>query len=190
MKRRTAGWTLLILLAGCSGSSQGPATSPQTGDAPPANQPLASSDSGDCALTADDRAMLTAVNNARASARSCGDTRYNAAPALTWSCELAQAAATHSADMASHNFLSHAGSDGLQVSDRATAAGYRWQSIGENIAAGQTSVDAVMQSWLQSSGHCANIMNPSFVDFGAASATDSGSDYRIYWTQVFGRPRQ
>lgn len=188
MRSLTAGWTLLILLTGCSGSSQGPATSPHADDSPPANQPP-SSDSVDCALTADNRAMLTAVNNARADARGCGDTRYPAAPALTWSCNLAQAAASHSTDMATHNFLSHTGSDGLEVSDRAAAAGYRWQSIGENIAAGHASVDAVMQSWLQSSGHCANIMNPAFVDFGAASATDSDSDYRIYWTQVFGRPR-
>jgi uncharacterized protein YkwD len=136
-----------------------------------------------------DRAMLDAVNSARASPRSCGGQPYAAAPALNWSCPLAAAASRHSRDMATHDFMSHTGSDGLKLSDRVSAAGYSWSAIGENVAAGQRSVDTVLQSWLQSPGHCANIMNPAYRDLGAASAESSGSRYSPYWTQVFGRSR-
>lgn len=133
--------------------------------------------------------MLDAVNSARATARYCGSTHYPSAPALGWSCSLAHAAERHSTDMATQNFFSHTGSDGLRVGDRAAAAGYRWQAIGENIAAGQSSVTAVMQSWMTSPGHCANVMNSLYADFGSARITNDGSDFRIYWTQVFGRQR-
>ncbi|NLO78992.1 MAG: CAP domain-containing protein [Xanthomonadaceae bacterium] len=71
-------------------------------------------------------------------------------------------------------------------SPRPATAGRPW---GENIAAGQRSVAEVMQDWLQSAGHCANIMNPLHAELGAAAAV-SGTDARIYWAQVFARPRE
>jgi len=52
--------------------------------------------------------------------------------------------------------------------DRAKAAGYRGRQIGENIAAGQSSPNKAMASWLASPGHCANLMNPMFTQVGAA----------------------
>jgi len=54
----------------------------------------------------------------------------------------------------------------------------------ENIAAGQTTPEQVIQGWLDSDGHCANIMNANFEEMGVALATNSGI-YGIYWTQVF-----
>lgn len=135
-----------------------------------------------------DMEMLTEVNNARAVARDCGGTTYPAAAALSWNCTLDSVASAHSIDMGDHNFFSHTGSDGLTVADRVTNAGYQWSAVGENIAAGQSTVTTVMAAWLSSPGHCANIMNAAFTEIGAAGYTVTGSDYPIYWTQVFARP--
>ena len=76
------------------------------------------------------------------------------------------------------------------AADRATAAGYRWVRVGENIASGQRTVEDAVASWLDSPGHCANIMNPAFTEMGAAYAINPQSRNRTaYWTQVFGAPR-
>jgi len=91
--------------------------------------------------------------------------------------------------MGDHNFFSHTGSDGLSVGDRVTNAGYAWSAVGENIAAGYPAVGTVMTAWLGSPGHCANIMRASYTEFAAASYAVVGSDYPIYWTQVFASPR-
>jgi uncharacterized protein YkwD len=136
------------------------------------------------------QAILQAVNAARATARSCGEQEFAAAPAVTWNRALRDAALAHSADMASRRYFSHEGKDGRVVADRALQAGYRWRRIGENIAAGQESPGAVVDGWLSSPGHCANIMDGRFTEMGAAYAINSARDTpRVYWTQVFGTPR-
>lgn len=143
----------------------------------------------DQCMSDNDKEMLTQVNNARSQARACGTVNYKATAALSWNCTLENVAFEHSRDMGDVNFFSHTGSDGLSVGDRLTNAGYDWSAVGENIAAGQPTIDAVMTAWLDSPGHCANIMSPSYTEIGAASYAVSGSDYPIYWTQVFARPR-
>ena len=135
-----------------------------------------------------DKAMLTHVNDTRSQPRSCGDVNYAATAALSWHCTLEDVAFSHSRDMGDHNFFSHTGSDGLNPGDRVLNAGYDWSVVGENIAAGQPTVDTVMSAWLDSPGHCANIMEASYTEFGAASYTVDGSDFPIYWTQLFARP--
>jgi len=174
--RIIAGLGCRLLLAGCGGSAS--SNPPEQPEAPQ-----------DCRLSEDQQAMLAAVNAARSQPRSCGSRNLAPAPALRWSCRLALAAERHAQDMANHDLLSHTSTDGLQVGERVTATGYRWQAVGENIAAGQRSVAEVMQDWLQSAGHCANIMNPLHAELGAAAAV-SGTDARIYWAQVFARPRE
>lgn len=141
----------------------------------------------DCALTESQADLLRAHNSARATARSCGGTHYPAVSALAWSCKLATAAAGHNTDMAKNNFFSHTGSNGSQPADRATAAGYSYTMIGENIAAGYSTVASAMDTWLQSSGHCSNIMNGSYTEMGGDKLEYSGSTYYTYWTSVFGR---
>jgi uncharacterized protein YkwD len=143
----------------------------------------------DQCMSANDKEMLTQVNNARSQARNCGTVNYKATAALSWNCTLEAVADAHSRDMGDHNFFSHTGSDGLSVGNRVTNAGYDWSAVGENIAAGQPTIDVVMNAWLDSPGHCANIMSPSYSEFGATSYAVSGSDYPIYWTQVFAKPR-
>jgi uncharacterized protein YkwD len=131
-----------------------------------------------------DKQMLTLVNNARAQTRSCGGMSYQAAPALAWNCRLESAAYGHSVSMAENNYFSHTGLDGSNPGDRISAAGYDWTTYGENIAAGYSDAETVMDGWLTSEGHCANLMNSSFMDIGVGVATGNGS-YGIYWTQVF-----
>jgi uncharacterized protein YkwD len=92
--------------------------------------------------------------------------------------------------MANNNYFAHVGRNGDRAGERAQQAGYRWKRIGENIAAGQDSADSAVNGWLNSPGHCANLMNPQFTDMGAAFAINKKSDLLIYWTQVFGTPRQ
>jgi uncharacterized protein YkwD len=136
-----------------------------------------------------DKEMLTQVNDARSQARACGSDSYPATAALSWQCTLEDVAQEHNRDMGDHNFFSHTGSDGLGPADRVRNAGYDWSAVGENIAAGQQTIDAVMQAWLDSPGHCANIMRASYTEFGAASYAVGGSEFPIYWTQIFARPR-
>ena len=93
--------------------------------------------------------------------------------------------------MANNNFFSHTGSNGQSVGSRATQAGYVWSTVGENIAAGGSlsSVAAVVQAWVNSPGHCENLMRSSFTELGASKYSNNTSTYGVYWTQVFGRPR-
>lgn len=142
-----------------------------------------------CSLTSEQKEMLAKVNAARAIARSCGNTHFDPAPALTYSCDIQPAATEHSMDMASNNFFSHTGSDGLRVAQRVTATGYEWSVVGENIAAGYSSVDSVVNAWLNSEGHCKNIMDPRFEHFAVSRVNTSHADYPNYWTQVFADPR-
>ncbi|HZW13151.1 MAG TPA: CAP domain-containing protein [Noviherbaspirillum sp.] len=150
-------------------------------------RPLLSSDMRDPLSSG--KQVLALVNTARGKPRMCGDRRFSAAPPLEWNDTLAKAALVHSRDMADRNYFRHEATDGSQVGDRAQRAGYRWQSVGENIAAGQGSAQQVVEGWLSSPGHCANIMNRGFTEMGAAYALNQNSDASIYWTQVFGRPR-
>lgn len=141
-----------------------------------------------CGIANFDAAMLAAVNAARAVARSCGDTAMSAVGPVTNNAQLISAASRHSLDMAKVMKLEHAGSDGSSFSDRITAAGYAWGDAGENVAWNQRSIPDVIDSWLKSPGHCANIMNGARTEFGGAC--EKASDGSFYWTQLFAAPLQ
>lgn len=127
-------------------------------------------------------AMLVAVNQLRAEGRMCGSDAFESAPPLAWNGQLGSAAERHSEDMAQHSHFSHTGTDGSSVGERVSAAGYEWRRVGENIARYQQTVEQVVADWAESPGHCANLMDPSYTEFGAA-------ELDRYWTQVFGNPR-
>lgn len=128
--------------------------------------------------------VLNLVNQERASA--------GCAP-LSANDKLVTAARGHSDDMAQNDFFSHTGSDGSSAGDRISREGYSWSRWGENIAAGYTSPASVMNGWMNSSGHRANILNCAYTEIGIGYiylANDTGStNYRHYWTQDFGTPR-
>ena len=99
----------------------------------------------------------------------------------------------HSYDMGVNNFFSHTGSDGSLPWDRMRAQGYYYSSAGENIAAGYSSPVWVMQGWMNSSGHRANILSASYRELGVGYFYDDPATYPgpwgygHYWTQNFGR---
>jgi uncharacterized protein YkwD len=139
----------------------------------------------DQCMSTSDKVMLTLINNARALARSCGATSYPAVASIAWHCNLEMAAQGHSSSMAEHDFFSHTGLDDSSPGDRITAAGYTWRTYGENIAAGYLDESSVMNAWLESPGHCANVMNANFTEVGVAVDENPSAEYRIYWTQDF-----
>lgn len=133
--------------------------------------------------------VLELTNQARSRARRCGDRALAAAPPLRANPQLEQAASLHAKDMAQHEYLEHAGRDGSTPAQRVSRAGYDWRSVGENIAAGQGTAEDVVDDWLSSPGHCANLMSPDFTEMGVAYAVNMASRPAIYWAQEFGRPR-
>lgn len=195
-----------VLLAACGGG--GNDTPPAAAGAPTAGTPPAAAapaipapgtsspgplivTTGTCNLPDFAPTLLARVNQFRNAGASCGS-RGSFAPTggLAWNSNLGLAADAHSRDMVSGNFFSHTGSAGSNAGQRITAAGYSWSSYGENIAAGQATVVEVVDGWMASEGHCANIMNGNFVDIGVACVPGTGATtYRSYWTMALGRPR-
>ncbi|QRN97537.1 CAP domain-containing protein [Archangium violaceum] len=132
--------------------------------------------------------VLTLVNQKRAAGATCGGVAKAPAPALTLDTRLRCAARKHSMDMGTNNFMSHTGSDGSTPWQRMTNAGYTYSTAAENVAAGYATPSAVVTGWMNSSGHCNNIMNPSLTQLGVGYYYAPNSTYKHYWTQDFGRP--
>ncbi len=115
----------------------------------------------------------------------------NLAP-LAINSKLTAVAQAYSQTMANQDFVAHQGLDGAQPWERMTMGGYKWSRAAENIAAGQETPEAVMQSWINSSGHRANLLDPKLKEIGVGYfflANDTGNvNYNSYWTQNFGAP--
>ncbi|MGQ5262160.1 CAP domain-containing protein [Micromonospora sp. ZYX-F-536] len=105
--------------------------------------------------------------------------------ALSVDDKLMTAAQRHSQDQADHQDMSHTGSDGSNAGVRLDRVGYSWRTYGENVAWNQKTPAAVMDAWMNSSGHRANILNCAFTEIGVGIASSNGP----YWTQVFAAPR-
>ncbi|MBU6436388.1 MAG: CAP domain-containing protein [Betaproteobacteria bacterium] len=191
---------LLLSACGGGGGDTPPATPPSaTASAPvgaassPAGGAAPTTLSADttCALPDFVATVLKAVNDARAQGRTCGSQTFIAAAPLNWNDRLFAAAAGHSTDMAQKNYFSHSGADGSAFDTRLSAAGYAYSVAGENIAAGYADVAAVMQGWLSSPGHCANLMNAQYKDIGVSCAkgVPGVSSYGTYWTMDLAAPR-
>ncbi|HKP52672.1 MAG TPA: CAP domain-containing protein [Chloroflexia bacterium] len=111
-----------------------------------------------------------------------------ALPPLKGDPKLAAAARAHSADMACNDHFDHTGTNGSSAGDRIAAMDYAFSTWGENIAWGQTTAAEVMDSWMNSEGHRANILNPDFTQIGVSDmALPDGAPL---WTQVFATPQQ
>ncbi|WP_326596322.1 CAP domain-containing protein [Streptomyces sp. NBC_01803] len=118
-------------------------------------------------------AVLALVNEERTAA-GC--------QALTLDPALSGLAAGFSLDMAERDFFSHVDPDGRDPWDRAAASDVT-NLGGENIAWGQPNPEAVMDAWMTSEGHRANILNCSFTTLGIGVHIDEGGPW---WTQEFG----
>ena len=114
-------------------------------------------------------------------------------PPLTLNQQLVSAAQGHSDDMALNDFFSHTGSDGSSPWQRISSTGYDYTQAAENIAAGHSTAQAVVEGWMNSDGHRANILNCALREIGIGYynlADDTGAiNYHYYWTQVFATPK-
>ena len=110
------------------------------------------------------------------------------APALALNASLNGAAQSYAEQMAASGCFAHDCPPEPSFSRRVELAGYtNWSTLAENIANGQRTVDDVHNAWMGSSGHRANILNPSFSEMGAGLAYNSLG--RPYWVQEFGARR-
>jgi uncharacterized protein YkwD len=122
--------------------------------------------------------FLALINNYRAS---------KGLKKLALSRTLGAAAEHHSKDMARYNYFSHTLRGGLSWASNIANHGYRASAtMGENIAAGNSSADDTFRQWRNSSGHNKNMLNPNFRAIGIGRASKSTSRYHWYWTTTFG----
>jgi hypothetical protein len=135
--------------------------------------------------------LVTEFTNAhRSTPTNCGtEGSFPSAGPLQLDFELSKAAQVHAVDMKENEFFDHTGSDGSDFSMRIGRTNYMGNPVGENIAAGQTSSQEVVDGWVDSDGHCANIMNANATKIGVGyiEHPNPGPDgYQTYWVQVFG----
>ena len=118
--------------------------------------------------------------------------RQNGLSALTANPLLNAAAQTQSQNMALQDYFDHTAPDGSTPGQRVTAAGYQWSRVAENIGAGYNTADAVVQGWINSPGHRANMLDPNVTEIGVGyyfHPNDTGNEnWNYYWTQEFGKP--
>ena len=132
---------------------------------------------------------LQLVNEVRARGTRCGDRSFAPAPPVKLSETLAVVAFGHADDMAKHNYFEHEDLKGRSPADRVRAFGYPEKLVGENIAYGPKSADEVVQGWLDSPGHCENIMDPRFAEMGIASAAGRNARRGLFWVQLLVAPK-
>lgn len=154
-----------------------PASTPTptpTASTPPAPTPTPTGGAGTIG-NAEENEVLRLANAERAKG-GCRPLAHDA--------QLHAAAAAHSADMAAKGYMSHTSKDGRTFMDRIRAAGFTGGSaFAENIAEGQRTPADVMNAWMNSSGHRANIMNCAYTLIGVGAAKNAQG--RLSWTQDF-----
>jgi uncharacterized protein YkwD len=112
----------------------------------------------------------------------------NGLPAFRTSSRLMEAARIHAEQMSTHQRDEHtiANARYPTMQTRLAAVGYEYSRAAENVAWNQRSAQQVVNTWMSSSGHRANILNAQLTEIGAAMARSSKGE--PYWIQVFGTP--
>lgn len=128
--------------------------------------------------------VLRLTNERRAEGATCGGTMFGATRALKSQEALRCSARKHSKDMVEREFFAHDNPDGETPFDRMLMAGFNGLRFGENIAAGNATAEGTVAQWMDSPGHCANLMDPNFSELGVGYF--AGGEFRHYWTQNFG----
>ena len=136
------------------------------------------------------REVLARVNAARAAGHRCGGHPFPPVGKLSLVEGLSRTAREHSLDMTHTAGIDHRGRDGSSPADRVRRSGYAAQLVGENVAGGVPNAAAVVDGWLDSPGHCTNIMDGRFTEMGLGYAVDVASPLQIYWTQLFAAPQR
>ena len=121
------------------------------------------------------------LNNEKEVVRLVNEIRVqNGLKSLTEDWELSRVARIKSQDMKDNNYFSHTSPVYGTPFQMIKNFGISYRSAGENIAKGQSTPQSVVNSWMNSSGHRANILNPSYTHIGVGYVA-SGK----YWTQMF-----
>lgn len=159
-----------------SGSSDDDSSAEKPSDTPSETPDSGSSNSGQISAAPSGYAseVFDLVNQQRSA---------NGQSELTYSAEAAKVAQAKAEDMAANNYFSHTSPTYGSAFDMLKANGVSYSSAGENIAKGQTSSSSVMNAWMNSSGHRANILSSSYKSVGVGCAADSSGT--LYWVQVF-----
>ena len=140
--------------------------------APQSSKPAATSvPSGENNLLQVARQVIVLVNQERSK---------QGLPALRENTQLMESALVRSQEIVTK--FAHERPNGEQGYQLAFRAGFN--TVGENIAYGYSSAEQVMEGWMNSPGHRANILNAGFLEIGVGCYR--GSDGRLYWTQLFG----
>ncbi len=105
---------------------------------------------------------------------------------LAYNAELSKVAEAKAADLRDKNYFSHTSPTYGSPFDMMKSFGIRYTAAGENIAKGYMSPSSVMDGWMNSPGHKANIMNTNFTEIGVGYV--SGDNGTGYWVQMFIRP--
>jgi uncharacterized protein YkwD len=132
---------------------------------------------------------LELVNEVRAHGTRCGGRSFGPAPPVRLSGTLAGVAFGHATDMAEHGYFEHQDLAGRSPAERVRAVGYQEKLVGENMAYGPKTAEEVVQGWLESPGHCENIMDPRFAEMGIAYAPGKVTKHGLYWVQLLAAPR-
>jgi uncharacterized protein YkwD len=198
MPRGLRSTVVAILLTGCtpltedeleggadSGSAEGNSGEGEGGDEVPDNAFCDPVSDWDPSWSTLESQILDIVNARRSEGANCGSMgSFGAAPPLTMNAALRCAARVHSKQMVDMSFFDHVSPSGEEPWDRMESAGYSYAYAGENIAAGNPTADATMQQWMDSDGHCRNIMSTDFTEIGVGYYPGGG--YGHMWTQAFG----
>ena len=125
--------------------------------------------------------LLRLVNAQRAKGCHCGSQKFSPAQPLSWNKQLEKASSIQAQFLAKRKALTHKGQDGLDVRSRLSKANYSWRAYAENIAEGYHSPQEVFNAWMDSPGHCKNIMG-QYQEMAVVRLND-------YWVQDFGIPK-
>ena len=150
---------------------------PSPSSTPTATTSTCSVSAAAIALDTEESAFLTLINGYRAA---------NGAPALAISYTLTKSSAWKSHDLGANSYFAHDDLNRTWI-QRIAACGYTASGyIGENIAAGYVSAQAVFDAWRNSPGHNANMVNATYRAIGIGREYVGGSPYGWYWTTDFG----
>ena len=148
--------------------TEAPTTPPTT---PPTEAPTTPDTENNSNISEYEREVADLVNEIRAE---------NGLSLLTLNAELSNVARIKSQDMKDNNYFSHTSPTYGSPFDMMKSFGINYNTAGENIARGQHTPQAVVDAWMNSEGHRANILNSSFTEIGVGYVADGN-----YWTQMF-----
>lgn len=145
-----------------------------------------------CGLSIVPDAAARRLTELRLHGAACPSGAMAAVAPVAWNERLADAAQAQAREMARLARMSHRDGKDRGLGERLRAASYPFRIAVENVAVGFASIDDVVAAWLESEGHCENLMNAAVREFGLAcvDADATGApEERRYWALVLGAPR-